>query len=67
MKIMRDNRCRRIGFHCSAMIDDSSESAAKVAYNTICEWAKRNRRKFDWIVIVDIYGDFSKITKANKL
>ena len=67
MKIMRDNRCRRIGFHCSAMIDDSSESAAKVAYNTICEWAKRNRRKFDWIVIVDIFGDYSKIIKANKL
>jgi len=61
MKKLRDQKCKRIGFHCSISIDDSAISGAAVAYDTIKLWAKRYDKKFEWIVIVDIYGDYGKV------
>lgn len=63
LKVLKDKKCKRIGFHCSASIDGSYLKGAKVAYDTIQAWAKRNDKKFDLIVINDIYGDYSKINK----
>ncbi len=60
-KKVKDKKCKRIGFHCSASIDGSYLKGAKVAYETIQQWAKRNDKKFDLIVINDIYGDYSKV------
>jgi len=61
LKKLRDKRCKRIGFHCSVIMDDSRTQGAAFVYNTIQQWAARYARKFDWIVIVDIYGDYSKM------
>ena len=61
LKVLKDKKCKRIGFHCSASIDGSYLKGAKVAYETIQQWAKRNDKKFDLIVINDIYGDYSKV------
>lgn len=60
-KKVKDKKCKRIGFHCSASIDGSYLKGAKVAYETIQQWAKRNDKKIELIVINDIYGDYSKI------
>lgn len=51
---------KRIGFHCSAAIDGSYVKGAKVAFDAVQSWAIRNNKKFESIVIVDIYGDYSK-------
>lgn len=61
LKVLKDKKCKRIGFHCSASIDGSYLKGAKVAYETIQQWAKRNDKKIELIVINDIYGDYSKI------
>ncbi len=61
LKKMRDQKCKKIGFHCSLRIEGKSKNVAAVAYDTIKLWAKRFDKKFDWIVIVDIYGDYNKV------
>lgn len=61
LKVLKDKKCKRIGFHCSASIDGSYQKGAKVAYDTIQTWAKRNDRIIELIIINDIYGDYSKI------
>ena len=61
LKVLKDKKCKRIGFHCSASIDGSYLKGAKVAYDTIQKWAKRNDKIIELIVINDIYGDYSKI------
>jgi hypothetical protein len=49
-----------IGFHCSVSFHGSYDKGARIAFDTVQEWAKDNRtlRK---IVIVDIFGDYCKI------
>ena len=49
-----------VGFHCSVSVCGSYEEGARIAFDTVQEWAKDNRtlRK---IVIVDIFGDYCKI------
>lgn len=61
LKVLTDKKCKRIGFHCSASLDGSYLEGARVAFETVQQWAKRNDRKFDLIVINDIYGDYSKL------
>ena len=61
LKVLKDKKCKRIGFHCSASIDGLYLKGAKVAYDTIQKWTKRNDRIIELIVINDIYGDYSKI------
>ena len=61
LNALRNEGCRRIGFHCSASLDGSYQDGARVVIDTIREWASRNAKKFDWIVLVDIYGDYSKV------
>ena len=61
LKVLKDKKCKRIGFHCSASIDGSYLKGARIAYDTIQKWAKRNDNKIELIVINDIYGDYSKI------
>jgi len=61
MKKLRDQKCKRIGFHCSITIEGSTIRGAAVALDTIKLWAKRYDKKFEWIVIVDTYGDYSKV------
>lgn len=60
LKVMKDNKCKRIGFHCSASVEGSSTRAAEVAMEAVIAWAKRYK-KIEQIVIVDIYGDYGKI------
>ena len=64
LKKMRDMKCKKIGFHCTASINDSTIEGAAFAYETIKLWAKRYDKKLDWIVIVDIYGDYAKVIKG---
>ena len=61
LKVLKDKKCKRIGFHCSASIDGSYQKGAKVAFDTIQKWALRNDKRIEQIVINDIYGDYSKI------
>lgn len=61
LKVLKDKKCKRIGFHCSASVDGSYQKGAKVAYETIQKWAQRNDKKIELIVINDIYGDYSKV------
>lgn len=63
---LNKHKCKRIGVHCSASINGSSVEAAKVAFDTIKEWVKRNDKKYEWIVIVDTYGDYCKVTNDKK-
>lgn len=61
LKKMRDQKCRRIGFHCSVSVSNSVAEGAAAAYDAIKLWAKRYDKKFDQIVIVDIYGEYNKV------
>lgn len=61
MKKLRDKKCKRIGVHCSVMVNGSATEGAGVAYDTIKLWAERYGKRFEWIVIVDTYGDYSKV------
>ena len=61
LKVLKDKKCKRIGFHCSASINGSYLKGAKVAYETIQQWAKRNDKFLNLMVVVDIYGDYSKV------
>lgn len=61
LKKMRDRKCKKIGFHCSLSVNGESKNAAAIAYDTIRLWANRFDKKLDWIVIVDIYGDYNKV------
>lgn len=65
LKKMRDKKCKKIGFHCTASIDGSTQKGAALAYDTIKLWAKRYDKKLDWIVIVDLYGDYAKVIRGN--
>ena len=60
LKELRDQRIRNIGFHCSVPVNGSRVAGADAAYESIQKWAKRFDRRFDKIVIVDTYGDYSK-------
>lgn len=60
LKELRDQRIRNIGFHCSVPVNGSWMDGADAAYESIQKWAKRFDRRFDKIVIVDTYGDYSK-------
>ena len=57
---LTDQKCKRIGFHCSVSLNGSFVKGAEIVFETIKQWAERNKKKLDWIVIVDIYGDYSK-------
>ena len=61
LKEMKENNCRKIAIHCSSLISDSPVPGARIAYKTIQEWAKKNTSRFDWIVIIDTYGDYIKV------
>lgn len=61
LKKLRDQKCKRIGFHCSVSVDSSATQGAAAAYDTIKLWVKRYDKKVDWIVIVDTYGDYGKV------
>lgn len=65
-KVMKDNKCKKIGIYCSAKVDDSFTEGAKIAYKTIVSWSERNPKKHQWIVIADKYGDYSKMLKETK-
>ena len=60
LKEILSRKKRRIGFHCSAALNGSYSEGAKIVLQTIQQWAKTNDKKFDWIVLVDIYGDYSR-------
>ncbi|MCF0186939.1 MAG: hypothetical protein HUJ98_10685 [Bacteroidaceae bacterium] len=64
LKKLRDQKCKRIGFHCSVSIDGSPLDGVAAAYEAIKLWVKRYDKKFDWIVIVDTYGDYCKLLKG---
>lgn len=65
LKELRDQRIKNIGFHCSVPINGSWVDGAAAVYESIQQWAKRFDRRFDKIVIVDTYGDYSKaLTKT---
>lgn len=66
LKVLRDSRCKRIGFHCSASLDGSTLNAAAVAYESIHLWAKRYSKKFEWIVIDDPKGEYARALKDRK-
>ena len=61
LKKMRDSKCKRIGLHCSVKVNGSSMHGAKVAYDTVKLWAERYKKNIEWIVVVDTYGDYSKV------
>lgn len=60
LKQLRDQRCKKIGFLCTAAVNGSSVEGARCAYEALRAWAQRYNRKFDQIVIVDTYGDYAK-------
>ncbi|MBR5119316.1 MAG: hypothetical protein IK100_11845 [Muribaculaceae bacterium] len=61
LRQLRDQGCKTIGFHCSVPIGGSYVEGAKIVYETLQKWARRFDKKFNIIVIVDIYGDYSKV------
>lgn len=49
-----------IGFHSSVSVGGSYVEGARIAFDTVQDWAKDNRT-LKKIVIVDIFGDYCKI------
>lgn len=66
MRQLRDKKCKRIGFHCSVSVNGSATEGAAAAYDALLSWANRFNKKFDLIVIVDAYGDYSKVLNDRK-
>ena len=66
LNVLTTQKCKRIGIHCSASLNGSYVAGAEVAFTTIKKWVERNSKKLDWIVIVDIYGDYSKVLNRLK-
>ena len=66
MKQIRDKKCKKIGFHCSVTMNDSSIEGASHVYDEIISWVGRCNKKIDWIVVVDIYGEYSKVLNDRK-
>ena len=60
LKQLRDQRCKKIGFLCTAAVNGSSVEGARCAYEALRAWAQRYDKKFTQIVIVDTYGDYAK-------
>ena len=60
LKQLRDQRCKKIGFLCTATVNGSSVEGARSAYEAVQSWAQRYNKKFTQIVIVDTYGDYAK-------
>lgn len=56
-----DQKCQCISIHCSASVYGSYLKGAEVFLNTIREWARENKKRFKEIILVDIYGEYSKI------
>ena len=48
-----------IGFHCSAKLNGSYTNGAKVAKEAVIDWAFQNKGRFEKIVIVNIFEDFT--------
>ena len=61
-----EQKCKKIGFHCSVSLDGSYIEGAKVAYDSVKSWAKHHDKKLEQIVIVDIYGDYSKVMNSQR-
>ena len=58
---LKKRGCKKIGFHCSAPLNCNYIAGAKVVVQTVQEWAAKYSKKIDWIVLVDIYGDYNKV------
>lgn len=52
---------QRIAFHCSASIGGSFLRGAKVSLDAVQAWALANKKRFDEIIIVDIYGEYGRV------
>ena len=63
LKQLCDQKCKNIGFLCSISINGSLTEGAAIVFDTIKSWAKRFDKKFKRIVIVDTYGEYSKVIK----
>ena len=61
LKRLRDKKCRRIGFHCTASLNGSRAECAALVYETIRQWVGRYNKKIEWIVIVDTCGDYHRV------
>ena len=60
LKELTKKKAKRIGFHSSVPLHGSFVEGAKTVLGIIKEWAKDNDKRFNQIVLVDIYGDYSK-------
>lgn len=60
LKELSKLKVKNIGFHCSVPLYGSYVDGAKAVLGIIQEWAKNNDKQFNQIVLVDIYGDYSK-------
>ena len=49
-----------VGFHCSTSVKGSYEEGARIAFDTVNEWAM-NHNNLQKIVIVDIFGDYCNL------
>lgn len=61
LKQLRDKKCKKYGFLCNVSVNGSTIEGARCAYESIKSWVQRYSKKLDWIVIVDIYGDYNKV------
>lgn len=59
-------KCQRIAIHCSASIGGSFIKGAKIALDTVRAWSQSHRRRFREIVMVDIYGEYSRVLAMEK-
>ncbi len=61
-----EHRYQRIAIHCSASIGGSFIKGAKIALDTVRAWSQSHRRRFREIVMVDIYGEYSRVLAMEK-
>ncbi len=61
LNVLLEQNCKKIGFHCSVSLDGSYVEGARVVFDAVRAWVKRYNKKVKHLVIVDIYGDFSKV------
>lgn len=59
-------KCQRIAFHCSVSVGGSFIRGARVSLDSVRSWSKANKKRVKEIIVVDIYGEYSRVLALEK-
>lgn len=64
---LAENKCQHIAIHCSISLGGSFLRGAKIALDTIKTWAQEHKKSIKGIIVVDIYGEYSRVLALEKV